>query len=63
MFLQYYVIESATGKQVDIEIDAATKADLDATQNAGRPSGIPISSLTPRRKSMLLKLEMVKFLH
>ena len=32
MFLQYYVTESMTGKQVNIEIDAATKADLDATR-------------------------------
>lgn len=33
MFLQYYVTESMTGKQVSIEIDAATKADLDITKN------------------------------
>ena len=29
MFLQYYVTESATGNRVNIEIDAATQADLD----------------------------------
>ena len=29
MFLQYYVTASATGNRVNIEIDAATQADLD----------------------------------
>lgn len=33
MFLQYYVTESATGNRVNIEIDAASQADLDATRN------------------------------
>lgn len=33
MFLQYYVIDSATGKQVNIEIEAASQADLDVTRN------------------------------
>ena len=33
MFLQYYVTESTTGNLVNIEINAATKADLDATRN------------------------------
>lgn len=33
MFLQYYVTESTTRNRVNIEINAATKADLDATRN------------------------------
>ena len=33
VFLQYYVTESATGNRIDIEIDAATKTDLDITRN------------------------------
>ena len=33
MFLQYYVTESTTGNRVNIEINAATKTDLDATRN------------------------------
>lgn len=33
MFLQYYVTDSATGKQVNIEIEAASQADLDVTRN------------------------------
>ncbi len=33
MFLQYYVTESATGNRIDIEIDAATKTELDITRN------------------------------
>ena len=33
MILQYYVVESATGKPCNIEIDAASKEDLEATKN------------------------------
>ena len=33
VFLQYYVTESATGNRIDIEIDAATKTELDITRN------------------------------
>ena len=33
MFLQYYVTESATGNRIDIEIDAATKTELNITRN------------------------------
>ena len=33
MFLQYYVTDSTTRNRVNIEINAATKADLDATRN------------------------------
>ena len=33
MVLQYYVTESATGKKVNIEVDMATKEDLEVTKN------------------------------
>ena len=32
MILQYYVIESATGKHINIEVDAASKDDLEITR-------------------------------
>ena len=51
MFLQYYVTESTTRNRVNIEINAATKADLSGTQ---------ISSLTLKRKSMQPKPKMVR---
>ena len=41
MFLQYYVTESTTGNRVNIEINAATKTDLDATRNLKRKSMQP----------------------
>lgn len=59
MILQYYVTESATGKKVNIEVDMATKEDLEATKEdlevtkmAGRRSGTQTSSSIRRRKSM-----------
>ena len=33
MVLQYYVIESATGKHINIEVDAASKDDLEITRS------------------------------
>ena len=32
MILQYYVIESVTGKHINIEVDAASKDDLEITR-------------------------------
>lgn len=62
MVLQYYVIESATGKHINIEVDAASKDDLEITRSAGRPSGTQISFLTLKKKSMLPKPKRVKSL-
>ena len=33
MILQYYVTESATGKHINIEVDAASKNDLEITRS------------------------------
>lgn len=55
MFLQYYVIESATGKQVGIEIDAATKADLDATQNGWQTVWNTDFILDPQKEKYVAK--------
>ena len=52
MILQYYVTESTTGNRTNIEIEAATKEDLEVTKMVGRLFGIPSSSLTRRKKSM-----------
>ena len=43
MFLQYYVTESTTGNQVNIEINEATKTDLDDnTERLAEQSGTQI---------------------
>ena len=62
MFLQYYVTESTTGNRVNIEINAATKTDLDATRNGWQTVWNTDSSLTLKRKSMQPKPKMVRSL-
>ena len=32
MVLQYYVVENATGKQIEIDIESATNEDLTSTK-------------------------------
>lgn len=63
MILQYYVTESTTGNRTNIEIEAATKEDLEITKMVGRLFGIPSSSLTRRKKSMSQKRKLVRSLH
>lgn len=62
MILQYYVIESVTGKHINIEVDAASKDDWRSPGAAGRPSGTQILFLTLRKKSTLPKPKRVKSL-
>ena len=38
MILQYYVTESTTGNRTNIEIEAATKEDLEITKNGWHPA-------------------------
>ena len=58
MILQYYVIESATGKHINIEVDAASKKMIWKLPGAaGRPSGTQISFLTSERKVRCQKSE------
>ena len=62
MFLQYYVTDSTTGNRVNIEIDAATKADLDATRNGWQTVWNTDFILDLKRKSMQPKPKMVRSL-
>ena len=57
MFLQYYVTESATGNRVNIEIDAATQADLDATRNGWQTVWNTDFILDPQKEKYAAKTE------
>ena len=57
MFLQYYVTESATGNRVNIEIDAATKTDLDATRNGWQTVWDTDFILDPQKEKYAAKTE------
>lgn len=57
MFLQYYVTESMTGNQVNIAIDAATKADLDATKNGWQTTWNTDFILDPQKEKYAAKTE------
>lgn len=39
MVLQYYVVENATGKQIEIDIESATNEDLTSTKENGNLIG------------------------
>lgn len=57
MFLQYYVTESATGKQVNIEIEAATRADLEVTKNGWQTVWNTDFILDPQKEKYAAKTE------
>ena len=57
MLLQYYVTESMTGDRVNIEIDAATKADLDATKNGWQTVWNTDFILDPQKEKYAAKTE------
>ena len=57
MFLQYYVTESTTGNRVNIEIDAATKTDLDATRNDWQTVWNTDFILDPQKEKYAAKTE------
>lgn len=57
MFLQYYVTESATGNRVNIEIDAASQADLDATRNGWQTVWNTDFILDPQKEKYAAKTE------
>ena len=57
MFLQYYVTESTTGNLVNIEINAATKADLDATRNGWQTVWNTDFILDPQKEKYAAKTE------
>lgn len=57
VFLQYYVTESATGKQVNIEIEAATKTDMEITKNGWQTVWNTDFILDPQKEKYVAKTE------
>ena len=57
MILQYYVTESSTGNRINIEIDAATKADLNVTQNGWQTVWNTDFILDPLKEKYVAKTE------
>ena len=61
MVLQYYVVETATGKQIEIDIESATNEDLTSTKEKWQSDWTSeLSAIqswkSMRRKQMLAKL-------
>ena len=57
MVLQYYVIESATGKHINIEVDAASKNDLEITQSGWQTVWDTDFILDPQKENYVAKTE------
>ena len=57
MFLQYYVTDSTTRNRVNIEINAATKTDLDATRNGWQTVWNTDFILDPQKEKYAAKTE------
>lgn len=57
MLLQYYVTESVTGKQTNIEIEAATKEDLASTKNGWQTVWDTDFILDPQKEKYVAKTE------
>ena len=57
MILQYYVTESATGSRTNIEIEAATKEDLESTQNGWQTVWNTDFILDPQKEKYAAKTE------
>ena len=57
MILQYYVIESETGNKINIEIDAATSADLDTTKDGWQTVWNTDFILDPKKEKYAAKTE------
>ena len=63
MILQYYVTESTTGNRTNIEIEAATKEDLEITKNGWQTVWDTEFILDPQKESMSQKRKLVRSLH
>ena len=59
MILQYYVIESATGKHINIEVDAASKDDLEITQSGWQTVWDTDFILDPQKEKYVAKSENI----
>ena len=57
MILQYYVIESATGKHINIEVDAASKDDLEITRSGWQTVWDTDFILDPQKEKYVAKTE------
>lgn len=57
MVLQYYVIESATGKHINIEVDAASKDDLEITRSGWQTVWDTDFILDPQKEKYVAKTE------
>lgn len=57
MFLQYYVTESATGNRTNIEIEAATKDDLEITKSDWQTVWNTEFILDPQKEKYVAKTE------
>ena len=57
MVLQYYVIESATGKHINIEVDAASKDDLEITRSGWQTVWDTDFILDPQKENYVAKTE------
>lgn len=60
MVLQYYVVENATGKQIEIDIESATNEDLTLQRKSGNLIGRVNLSATQSWKSMQRKQMLAK---
>lgn len=63
MILQYYVTESTTGNRTNIEIEAATKEDLEITKNGWQTVWNTEFILDPQKEKYVAKTEAVRSLH
>ena len=57
MILQYYVTESTTGNRTNIEIEAATKEDLEITKNGWQTVWDTEFILDPQKEKYVAKTE------
>lgn len=57
MILQYYVIESVTGKHINIEVDAASKDDLEITRGGWQTVWDTDFILDPQKEKYVAKTE------
>ena len=63
MILQYYVTKSATGSRTNIEIEAATKEDLEITKSGWQTVWNTDFILDPQKEKYVAKRKLAKLLH
>ena len=63
MILQYYIIESVTGKHINIEVDAASKDDLEITRGGWQTVWDTDFILDPQKEKYVYKRQGLYCLH